>query len=87
MVKVRSDRGLSRALHEKQKDALKRWRYDNPYRTVEDLREELAFHAETTSDLAALGSNHRTLFKVARAGQRNSAKRDHQTPGQSAAGF
>ncbi|MEW5921155.1 MAG: Mu transposase C-terminal domain-containing protein [Bacillota bacterium] len=50
MVKVRSDRGLSRALHEKQKDALKRWRYDNPYRTVEDLREELAFHAETTSD-------------------------------------
>ncbi len=50
MGKVRSDRGLSKALHEKQKEALKRWRYDNFYRTVEDLREELALHAETTSD-------------------------------------
>ncbi len=50
MGKVRSDRGAVRVLQEKQKDALKRWRYDNPYRTVEDLREELAFHAETTSD-------------------------------------
>jgi putative transposase len=48
--KVRSDRGLSKALNEQQKEALKRWRYDNPYRTVEDLREELAQHAETTSD-------------------------------------
>lgn len=47
--KVRSDRGTVKALTEKQKDALKRWRYDNPYRTVEDLREELACHAQTTS--------------------------------------
>ena len=50
MVKVRSDRGAVKALNEQQKDALKRWRYDNPYRTVEDLREELAFHVETTSE-------------------------------------
>lgn len=48
--KVRSDSGAVKALHEQQKDALKRWRYDNPYRTVEDLREELAYHAETTSE-------------------------------------
>jgi len=50
MVKVRSDRGAIKALHEQQKDVLKRWRYDNPYRTVEDLREELAQHPETTSE-------------------------------------
>jgi len=48
--KVRSDRGVVRALTGEQKDALKRWRYDNPYRTVEDLRDELSCHAETTSD-------------------------------------
>jgi transposase InsO family protein len=48
--KVRSDRGVERALTGKQKDALKRWRYDNPYRTVEDIRDELSCHAETTSD-------------------------------------
>ena len=28
--KVRSDRGTVKALNEQQKDALKRWRYDNP---------------------------------------------------------
>ncbi len=50
MGKLRSDRGFFKALHEKQKEALKRWRYENPYRTVEDLREELAQHAETNSD-------------------------------------
>ena len=50
MGKVRSDRGLFKALREKQKEALKSWRYENPYRTVEDLREELGFHAETSSD-------------------------------------
>ena len=48
--KVRCDRGIFKILTEMQKSALKRWRYDNPYRSVEDLREELAFHDETTSD-------------------------------------
>jgi putative transposase len=48
--KVRRDLGTVKALNEQQKDALKRWRYDNPYRSIEDLREELAFHAETTSE-------------------------------------
>ncbi len=50
MGKVRCDRGKEKALQEEQKDALKRWRYDNPYRSVEDLREELAAHPETSSD-------------------------------------
>lgn len=48
--KVRCDRGIFKILTEMQKSALKRWRYDNPYRSAEDLREELAFHDETTSD-------------------------------------
>lgn len=48
--RVRRDRGTVKVLNEQQKDALKRWRYDNPYRSIEDLREELAFHAETNSD-------------------------------------
>lgn len=50
MGKVRSDKGVLIALNNKQKDALKRWRYDNPYRSVEDLKEALAQHDETTSD-------------------------------------
>ena len=48
--KVRCDRGVFKKLTKMQKLALKRWRYDNPYRSVEDLREELASHDETTSD-------------------------------------
>lgn len=39
--KARSDRNDFRALSEKQKDALMVWRYENPYRTLNDLREEL----------------------------------------------
>lgn len=70
MGKVRSDRGAVRALQDKQKDALKRWRYDNPYRTVEDLREELAFHAETTSDpLPSLATIARYLRSQGLAGK------------------
>ncbi len=62
MVKVRCDRGKERVFNEKQKAALIRWRYDNPYRTVEDLREELASHPETTSDpLPSLASIARYL--------------------------
>jgi transposase InsO family protein len=48
--KVRCDRGICKKLADMQKSALKRWRYDNPYRSLEDLREELASHDETTSD-------------------------------------
>jgi transposase InsO family protein len=48
--KLRSDRGIFQGLTEMQKTALKRWRYDNPYRSIEDLREELTAHPETTSD-------------------------------------
>ena len=50
MGKIRSDRGSYRAITEVQKDALLRWRYDNPYRTLQDLREELMEHKATLSD-------------------------------------
>ena len=47
MGKVRSDRGTFSALTEIQKEALKRWRFDGPYRTLRDLREELMEHEST----------------------------------------
>lgn len=50
MVKVRCDKGIEIALNQLQKDTLIRWRYDNPYRTSADLKEELSMHDETTSD-------------------------------------
>lgn len=50
MGKIRCDRGIFQGLTKMQKAALKRWRYDNPYRSAEDLREELAAHSETTSN-------------------------------------
>ncbi|HBE44307.1 MAG TPA: hypothetical protein DDW17_02340 [Deltaproteobacteria bacterium] len=74
MGKARCDKGLLKVLTETQKAALKRWRYDNPYRSVEDLREELASHDETTSDplpseatitryLRSEGLSRKTLLK------------------------
>ena len=51
MGKVRSDRDVFKVLTQAQKDALKRWRFDGPYRTLEDLREELMAHETTQSDL------------------------------------
>jgi len=47
--KVRCDRGQYKALTYEQQQALKRWRYDNPYRTAKDLKEELMAHAEIRS--------------------------------------
>jgi len=44
LQKPRRDRGSFRKLSEHQQNALLRWRYDNPYRTAEDLREELLAH-------------------------------------------
>lgn len=43
----RSDRNKFRKLTEEQKKALLRWRHDNPYRTVSQLRDELLAHAAT----------------------------------------
>jgi len=48
--KLRRDRGTYRVLSESQRNALLRWRYDNEYRTVEKLREELLIHATTNKD-------------------------------------
>lgn len=48
MPKPRSDRGVFRKLTEPQKNALTRWRSTNPYRTAEELREELMVHAVTS---------------------------------------
>jgi transposase InsO family protein len=50
MGKVRSDRETFKALTDTQKEALKRWRFDGPYRTLKDLREELMEHETTSSD-------------------------------------
>lgn len=50
MGKVRSDRGKFKALTDEQKKALIRWRFDGPYRTLQDLREELMEHESTLSD-------------------------------------
>jgi len=44
---IRKDRGSFPSLTEEQKAALLRWRYDNAYRTAEDLREELLNHENT----------------------------------------
>ena len=41
MGKVRSDKNDFRALSKIQKDTLMVWRYENPYRTLNDLRNEL----------------------------------------------
>lgn len=74
MGKVRSDIGKTKALTAKQKDALVRWRYDGPYRTLGDLRKELMEHESTWSDplpsestigryLNSLGLSRRELLK------------------------
>lgn len=52
LQKPRRDRGTFRKLTESQQNALLRWRYDNPYRTAEDLRQELLAHAVTSQDPA-----------------------------------
>lgn len=55
MDKVRKDRDQIRAITEQQQEALIRWRGENPYRTAEQLREELLFHPST---------NHSTIPSV-----------------------
>lgn len=47
MGKVRKDKEIFQTLTDIQKNSLLRWRYDNAYRTVEDLREELLSHEST----------------------------------------
>jgi len=48
MGKVRFDNDTFKALSEQQKNAVTRWRYDNPYRSLNDLREELMEHESTS---------------------------------------
>jgi len=50
MGEIRSDRGKFKALTKEQMKSLTRWRYDGPYRTLVDLREELMEHESTLSD-------------------------------------
>lgn len=74
MHKERSDRLSFRLLTDEQKKALTRWRYDNKYRTVAQLREELSVHESTNSGklpsestiarfLRTVGLDRRTLLK------------------------
>jgi putative transposase len=48
--KSRSDRGGFKALTGQQKESLKVWRFNGPYRTLTDLREELMEHESTPSN-------------------------------------
>lgn len=74
LPKQRSDRGEFRKLSLIQKNALLRWRYDNPYRPVEELRMDLLSHAVTNTDpvpsentiarfLRASGLDRKTLIR------------------------
>lgn len=78
--KRRSDRGSFRKLTEPQKMALKRWRKENPYRTAEDLRQDLLAHDSTNKDpvpckntiaryLRDVGLDRKTLTRQMEAGK------------------
>lgn len=64
MSKVRCDRETYKVLTEIQKDSLKRWRFDNPYRTIQNLQEELMSHDETRS---AIPPSESTIARFLRA--------------------
>jgi mRNA deadenylase 3'-5' endonuclease subunit Ccr4 len=78
MHKERCDRLSFRLFTEEQKKALMRWRYENKYRTVAQLREELSVHESINSGklpsestiarfLRTVGLDRRTLLKKDRA--------------------
>jgi len=73
--KERSDRENFRQLTREQMNALVRWRYDNKYRTIVQLREELMEYEETRGDkipsestigrfLKSVGLDRQTLIKT-----------------------
>lgn len=64
MPKERSDRNKFRTLTEGQKKALLRWRYDNVYRTVSQLREELLAHESTAKSVPSESTIARFLKSV-----------------------
>jgi transposase InsO family protein len=64
MPKERSDRNTFRKLTEDQKKALLRWRYDNVYRTVCQLREELLAHVSTANQVPSESTIARFLKSV-----------------------
>lgn len=79
MPKVRSDRDEFRKLTEEQKKALLRWRYDNPYRTVSQLREELLAHASTAKPVPSESTITRFLKSVNLDRKTMLAQGNHQT--------
>jgi transposase len=85
LPKPRSDRGAFRKLSEPQKKALVRWRSENPYRTAEQLREELTAHAVTGEGpvpspstvarfLRSVGLDRKTLLAARRLSQKSPVK-------------
>jgi len=62
--KERSDKNKFRKLTEGQKKALLRWRYDNTYRTVSQLREELLAHESTANQVPSESTIARFLRSV-----------------------
>ncbi|SFR18788.1 DDE-type integrase/transposase/recombinase [Desulfoscipio geothermicus] len=78
MPKERSDRNTFRKLTEEQKKALLRWRYDNAYRTVSQLREELLTHASTANPVPSESTIARFLRSVNLDRKTLLAKNNHQ---------
>ena len=85
LPKPRSDRGVFRKLTEPQKRALARWRFENPYRSIENLREELLIHAVTGQEpvpspatigrfLRSVGLDRKTLLAARRLAKKTPAK-------------
>ncbi|MBW1953709.1 MAG: DDE-type integrase/transposase/recombinase [Deltaproteobacteria bacterium] len=85
LPKPRSDRGVFRRLTEPQKKALMRWRSTNPYRTAEQLREELMVHAVTSEGpipspatiarfLRSVGLDRKTLLAARRLAKKSPVK-------------
>jgi len=85
LPKPRSDRGVFRKLSEPQKRALVRWRSTNPYRTAEQLREELMVHAVTSEGpvpspstiarfLRSVGLDRKTLLAARRLAKKSPVK-------------
>ena len=75
--KERSDRNKFRTLTEEQKKALTRWRYDNTYRTVKNMREDLLEHDTTNKPMVPSESTIARFLKSISMDRKNLLKRDN----------
>ena len=73
--KERSDRDKFRTLTKEQKKALTRWRYDNLYRTVKRMREDLLEHDTTNKPMVPSESTIARFLKSIRMDRKTMLKR------------